>query len=361
MTWRRLPPFPSGWYVLGAAHDLRPGAIWRRELGGRKLVVFRTEAGEVAALDAYCPHLGAHLGHGGRVEKDAVRCPFHGLRFGTDGRCKATGYPGEPAFRRRITSWPVRERNGFVLVYFHEAREAPDYEVPELDVRGWTPVRTRTLELKAHPQETSENSVDLAHFSSVHGYEEAELLGEVEVEGARLRTRYAARRRFPFLPKRLSEPLSLRIEIEVELWGLGYSLVRIHVPRFSTVVRLWVLSSHTDGEHVALTLATSAEWRPSGHRDGWKRLLPWSLVARALRRFILSQTVHDVLQDEAIWAHKVHVDPPALVKGDGPIAAYRRYARQFYPPTRALRGGRSPSPEDRGPRIGRPEVDLPAA
>ena len=222
-------------------------------------------------------------------------------------------------------------------------------------------MRTRTLELEAHPQETSENSVDLAHFSSVHGYEEAALLGEVQVDGARLRTRYAARRRFPFMPKRLADPLSLRIEIEVELWGLGYSLVRIFVPRFSIVVRLWVLSSHTDGEHVSLTLATSAEWRPAAHRHGWKRLLPWSLVARALRRFILSQTVHDVLQDQAIWAHKVYIDPPALVKGDGPIASYRRYARQFYPRTRAMRGVRSQSSHDRGSRIGRPEVDLPAA
>ena len=43
-------------------------------------------------MDAYCPHLGAHLGHGGRVEGGAVRCPFHAWLWGGDGRCLEVPY-----------------------------------------------------------------------------------------------------------------------------------------------------------------------------------------------------------------------------------------------------------------------------
>ena len=35
---------------------------------GLELAVFRSEAGEAAILDAYCPHLGANLAAGGHVE-----------------------------------------------------------------------------------------------------------------------------------------------------------------------------------------------------------------------------------------------------------------------------------------------------
>jgi hypothetical protein len=42
-------PIPNSWYAVAFSADLRPGAV-----------VART-------LDACCPHLGAHLGIGGRV------------------------------------------------------------------------------------------------------------------------------------------------------------------------------------------------------------------------------------------------------------------------------------------------------
>ena len=31
-----------------------------------------------------------------------------------------------------------------------------------------------------------------------------------------------------------------------------------------------------------------------------------------------------------IWEHKIHLERPALCDGDGPIAALRRWGRQFY-------------------------------
>lgn len=39
----------------------------------------------------------------------------------------------------------------------------------------------------------------------------------------------------------------------------------------------------------------------------------------------------DVLQDVVIWERKQYRSPPRLCQADGPIGAYRRYCRQFYP------------------------------
>ena len=61
---------------------------------GQELVLFRGTSGKVIMLDAYCPHMGTHLGRnktsysvvkGQHVEGDSIRCPFHGWRFGPDG------------------------------------------------------------------------------------------------------------------------------------------------------------------------------------------------------------------------------------------------------------------------------------
>ena len=34
------------------------------------------ETGEVAITDAYCPHMGSHLAHGGTIQGEVIRCPF---------------------------------------------------------------------------------------------------------------------------------------------------------------------------------------------------------------------------------------------------------------------------------------------
>lgn len=60
---------------------------------GENFAVFRTANGVASVLDAYCPHLGAHLGIGSRVVGDCVECPFHGWQFrGEDGQCMKIPY-----------------------------------------------------------------------------------------------------------------------------------------------------------------------------------------------------------------------------------------------------------------------------
>src|SRR5690606_36915397 len=84
---RGLPPIPWGWFVVGLSHELHPGDVRPVRYFDRDLVLWRTEAGEARVWDAHCPHLGAHLGYGGTVEGETLRCPFHHFRFDGQGRC----------------------------------------------------------------------------------------------------------------------------------------------------------------------------------------------------------------------------------------------------------------------------------
>src|SRR5690242_3336143 len=129
-----MRPYPEGWFRVADARDLPPGAVRTVRAFGRELVLFRTSLGRAAAVDAYCPHAGAHLGHGGRVEGEALRCPFHGLRYDAGGRCVE-----DARERAALGAWPVDIWQGQVMVFFSADRRAPDWPLPPLPRDGWQP------------------------------------------------------------------------------------------------------------------------------------------------------------------------------------------------------------------------------
>ena len=78
--------FPIGWYSVARGNELGVGEVKQVYSFDRELALFRTRSGIAVVTDAFCPHLGAHLGVEGRVVGETIRCPFHGWRYGTDGR-----------------------------------------------------------------------------------------------------------------------------------------------------------------------------------------------------------------------------------------------------------------------------------
>jgi len=87
------PPFPNGWYKLCDCGDVAPGEVREIEALGELFVVFRgRHDGRIGVLDAFCPHLGANLSVGGKVEGDCIKCPFHEWQFNTDGKCTKIPY-----------------------------------------------------------------------------------------------------------------------------------------------------------------------------------------------------------------------------------------------------------------------------
>ena len=94
MVEREYPfhPYPIGWFQVAYSDDVKPGDVLPLKYFGRDLVLFRGEDGKAAVMDAFCPHLGAHLGHGGKVNGNCIRCPFHAWEFDTEGECVSVPY-----------------------------------------------------------------------------------------------------------------------------------------------------------------------------------------------------------------------------------------------------------------------------
>lgn len=319
------PPHPQGWFCVARSSELRNGRILSRRFMDREIVVFRTGAGRVGVMDAFCPHLGAHLGSGGSVQGEAIRCPFHHFEFDVAGTCVSTGYGSAPPATAIARTWPAREWQGFVFAFHDHDARPPSWQLPDVDFSEWTEPVTRTYRLRGHPQETTENSVDIGHFEIVHGYRSVTPLQPLRTDGVHLTTRYAVERSFGRL---LGE---IRTEFEVHVHGLGFSLVDATVADLGVRTRHLVFSTPVgDGEidlRIALCLHREIDL---GRRFPRLAAIPPRMLSTVMPPLLMQAFSRDVRQDFAIWQNKRYLERPALAHGDGPIGPYRRWARQFY-------------------------------
>jgi phenylpropionate dioxygenase-like ring-hydroxylating dioxygenase large terminal subunit len=244
-----IHPRPTGWYAIGFSDDLRSGRVHSRVLFGERFATFRTAAGVAAVLHAVCPHLGADLSRG-RVCGERLVCPFHRFEYDREGHCVATPYAGRVPPKARVRALPVHERDGVVLAWWDELGRAPSWEPEPPSMHGWTLPRGRCFELAAHPLSTSENSVDIGHFSTLHGFDRVEILTPIRTEGPYLTGSYEFGHRVA--------GVVLRNTFTVHLWGLGYSLVENRTHGLELNTRLWIFSTPTHPGRVELRVATAA-------------------------------------------------------------------------------------------------------
>src|SRR5688572_8841892 len=164
--------YPVSWYQVAWSNELAPKQIKSVILCGRPLVVFRGEDGIAHALDAHCPHLGAHLGVQGKVCGNQIKCAFHGWQFDGAGNCRKI--PSNPKITPNMNtgSWRVVERYGIIFVHFDPQRIAPDEAfvgVPQLDSGNWGDPVVKAHNIYTRQSDVLENGVDMEHFTSVHG------------------------------------------------------------------------------------------------------------------------------------------------------------------------------------------------
>jgi len=109
------------WYMAGLSKSLKPRAMRREMLCGEPVLLGRGEDGRVFALRDICPHRAAPLS-AGRFKRGEVECPYHGWRFTPGGQCahipSVLQDQNIEIGRIRVQSYPCREQDGLIWVYF---------------------------------------------------------------------------------------------------------------------------------------------------------------------------------------------------------------------------------------------------
>lgn len=314
-------PLPFGWFAVGLSHELEAKAVKPIHYFGRELVMFRTESGEAKVLNAYCPHLGAHLGHGGTVTGESIACPFHGWQFNGDGICTDVPYankmPPKVVDDKCIKHYPCKEDNGAIWVWYHPNNEAPHWElehIPEMnDPEFWVNSHYEDWTVNCHIQDTNENAVDKAHFAYVHSSENVPE-GEVLTDGHRRVTELHSRTPAYTDDGHPIEGEFTDTDFTTKSFGPGFTF-----QHFRGITNSIMMGTVTPIDDQSVHLRFCFRY-PELKTE----------MAKLFNQGYLDEVCRQVNQDIPIWNHKRYNPEPILCDGDGPIAQFRKWFSQFY-------------------------------
>ena len=305
-----LPRYPSGWFQVLWSEELEASEVKPLQAFGRDLVVFRTEAGEAQVLDAYCPHVGAHLGHGGKVVGDSIQCPFHAWEFDGKGTCTKLPYAKKIPAKAKMRGWLVREHSGMILVWHDIDNEPPTFEVPEfpeIESEEWSEPEHRTWKIRSHNQEMGENVVDTAHFKYLHG------MAQQPPATVELRDHVFFMETPTFMTSKQGDVVG---NLTSNSYGYG-----VATNRFTGFVETLVLGNvmAVDDEFVEIRFTFVV--KKVGGAD----------ITRGIGKAFSNEIARQLEQDIPVWENKVYFESPVLCDGDGPFGKYRKWGKQFYP------------------------------
>ena len=303
---------------------------------GKEIVIWIDGHGpdaQISVADAFCPHLGSHLGPeaGGCVTNGRLVCPFHGFEFDAARNLRRHAQRRAPALGQpQHLPDPRNQRPDLRLARTQRppASSGPCPTTRSSKTAGASSTRARSAS-PAIPQETTENIADLAHLAYVHGYggvngdypilvDAHQLIGRIDFQRT---TTFGPLARVVYHPK-----------VRVNIHGLGYSLVEVTEPDYGFRNRTWILATPVDGELIDFTIIVQTQIlnRPKNRVLGMA-FLPQTLRARIINKITIRVEENDVHQDIKVWSRKRYIARPRLCRSDGEIMTFRRYCQQFYP------------------------------
>lgn len=307
----RFPfPIPNGWFQVEWSHELKAGESKPLKYFGQDLVLFRGEDGTAHLLDAFCPHLGAHLGHGGKVEGNDIVCPFHAWRFDGTGACTGIPYAKKIPKRARLKEWTIVERNGMIVAWHHSAGAAPQWEVPtfsELGSEDWSEPDHRKWTVGTCNQEMAENAVDTAHFFYLHG------TAQMPTTQAKIVDQHTLH----VTSQTVMDTKHGPVPGQIDVYEYGFGL---NTTRFTGLVETFLMSSNTPIDNNSCDLRFTFVVKKFGNTD----------ITRGIGRAYVKEISRQLEQDIPVWENKVYLDRPVILAEDGPIGLFRTWARGQY-------------------------------
>lgn len=309
--------FPASWYRLCTSDMVRQGPF-ARDVFNRRLVAYRRKCGEVVVMDAICGHLGADLGLG-EVVDDCIECPFHGWKYGHDGRCrKVPGCTTPPGFAAQRV-FPCQERDG--SIYFFNGA-TPTFPLPffiDEDPTRYRSIAPRRFEASCTWFMVNAHAFDVQHFGSVHGRRLLEPLKVDEPAPFARRSCYLAEvlsnNIHSFVLRRL---VSDRVKITLTIWGGTFAVVTGDFGKSRS--RFFVISEPNSEGH---TMCDVVVFTPQFSNPIIGSVLQ-PLMLR-IRRWLTT----GYLQHERAGLGSPRYNPHSLIEVDQEMIRYFQWAAQF--------------------------------
>ena len=163
----RLPLCYNHWYVAGLVEEFGAAPV-AKTLLERSIVFYRTEAGDLVAMQNRCLHRSFPLSRALR-EGDNLVCRYHGIRYAPDGSiAKVPCQDRLPD--RKLRVYPVKEVGPFAFIWMGNPDQPEWDRFPDLPFL--TDPKCRTMHEAVHLNGSyllmQENLNDLTHFAYLH-------------------------------------------------------------------------------------------------------------------------------------------------------------------------------------------------
>lgn len=195
------------WHPIAAVSEMEEKETKAVRLMGEDLVLYRDLSGNYGLVDRQCAHRRADLSYG-FVEKEGIRCNYHGWLFNADGRCTEAPFEDmanasvNQKDRIRLKAYRAQAHAGLIFAYMgpEPAPLIPNWE-PFTWKNGF--VQIVFSEIPCNWFQCQENSIDPVHFEWMHDNWSVRLKGG---------GKYA--------------PKHLKIDFEESEYGIQYKRVR---------------------------------------------------------------------------------------------------------------------------------------
>ncbi len=121
---RAIGIHPDFWYPVALARELRRRGTLAVRFAGEPIVLVRTDAGSVFALEDRCAHRQVPL-HLGVVQGEQLKCCYHGWCYDAKGKLARIPYLSDggkiPPEARGVRSYPCREAYGLTANHIQRA------------------------------------------------------------------------------------------------------------------------------------------------------------------------------------------------------------------------------------------------
>jgi phenylpropionate dioxygenase-like ring-hydroxylating dioxygenase large terminal subunit len=163
------------WHPVLLSRHLRCQPIGVR-VDSTDLVLFRTAAGQLGALEDICPHRRMRLSLG-KIVGERLQCKYHGWTFDCEGAGES---PATPKLYACANRYDVVERHGAIWVKASHARP----QFPNFEIAGYYNICNLFHRVRAPLELVVDNFCEIEHTPTTHaffGYP-LERMHEVEVE-----------------------------------------------------------------------------------------------------------------------------------------------------------------------------------
>jgi 3-ketosteroid 9alpha-monooxygenase subunit A len=305
-----------GWCQAAYEHEL-DAPLTPVAVGSIPLVLARTPEG-IRVFDAACPHRGAHLGYGGRLDGDAIVCPFHGKRIGL----------GMGTGRYRVREHPVLGYGGMIFVQLGAGPDngfgavLHDLAASHLFVPGFR----RSVAVRA--ELVVENAFDVTHFRPVHGIGNEPSLTILPDEPA-TRGTFAVTGTFtvPASPWQRTAAGTCSVSVPFTARAFSPYVVISRLGGNDPYVAITAATPRLEGGCIirfslAIPTATHATL-PADRREG-------------LHHYLMEHSLAGIEQDVPIWEHLIEPSAPNYDAADGAVVAFREFCASFRVPDNGL-------------------------